>query len=173
MLQSDLDHPVGFLCRGQALFRFWNRPGHGFFGIEVLACRKRIHKMSRMDVQRTRNYDSVDVLPFKQAAMIVKGLNSGCQLLCFVATPGVDIGDCDELCLGNFKDLLQQVLPATAHTDHAYADAVVGAEHARGWIDQKSCSPQSSLFHEITPGVISHFPVPLLCKSDFIRLPCV
>ena len=102
MLQSDLDDPIRFLCRFQALISLRNRPRHGFFRIQISAGSKRIHKMPRMNMQGAGNNDAVDIFHVKQATMIVQRLNTWCCFLCFFATTTVDIGNCYQLNIAQF-----------------------------------------------------------------------
>ena len=156
MLQADLHHAIGFLRCRQAFLRLWNGPRHCFLGIEVLAGCKRIQKMPRMDVQRARYDDRVDVFHVEQPPVIVKGLNAGRHLLGFVPASRVNVGDGDELSARNSEHLFEQFLSASTHTNHPHAHAIIGADHSRGWIGRQSCRADRRLSYEFASRVVCH-----------------
>ena len=125
MLQSNLHYPVGFLCRRQTLLCLRNGPSHGFLCVEILASVQSVQKMPGMDMQRAGHDDRIEVIHFKQAAVIIKSLKATRHVFRFVAPPAVDIGNRDEFNVRRFLDLLKQFLPARAHTNHSHPDALI------------------------------------------------
>ena len=116
--------------------------------------------MPAVDVQRAGYNDGVNILPIKQTAVIIKGLNAGRHLFGFLAAARVNVGNGDELCARNSQDLFEQFLPASTHTDHSHTHAVICAEHSRRWVDEHRHATQGAPFYEITPGVVRHFRPP-------------
>ena len=146
MLQSDLNHAVGFCCGRPALFRFRDRPSHGFLRVEVLSGGQRIQEMSRMDVQWAGDENAVNVLHVQQAAMVVERLNLRRQLFRFFAAAGVNIRDRHELHVRNSQHLVQKFLAASAHADHPHANTIVRAERSRSRAGGQNCRAHRGVF---------------------------
>ena len=154
MLQSDLHDAVRSFRGRHAFVRLRNRPGHGFFRIQVLSCSQRIEKMTRMNVQRAGHDDSVDVFHVEQAAVIVESLDTRDFILRLIAAAAIDIGHGHEFHAVNRANLPQQVVAAIAHADHAHADAVVRAQHLGSWIRQHGGRSQRGLLQKSTPALL-------------------
>jgi hypothetical protein len=69
----------------------------------------------------------------------------------------VHVGDRDQLSVGHPQYLLEQFLSAATDTDHRHANAIIGPEYARIWIDKHRRSTQHTLLDKIPSGVLRHF----------------
>ena len=83
--------------------------------------------MPRVNMQRAGHNDRIYVLHVEQAAVIVEGLDAGHFALRLIAAAAVDIGHSHHFSVMNGANLVQQIVAAVAHTDHAHADAVIRA----------------------------------------------
>jgi len=106
--------------------------GHGLFLVDILAGLNGGNEVERMQVLGSSDEDGVDGFVVEQAPKIGVGLNGGNNLLGFVEAAGVDVGDGDSLGVGGVDSLFENVQSPTASTDQGKADAVIGAEDARG-----------------------------------------
>src|SRR5215813_3996886 len=100
--------------------------------------------------------------------MIIQRLNSRHHLLGLVATTTVNVGNGYELSVGNFKNLLQQLLPTAADPDHADPHPIISAKHSGAGICKKRSCAQNSSFYEIAARILSHctYP-PILVLADY------
>src|SRR5208283_2226736 len=106
--------------------------GHGLFLVDILAGLNGGNKVERMQVLGSSDEDGVDGFIVEQASKIGVGLNRGNNLLGFVEAAGVDVGDGDSLRVGGVDSLFENVQSPATSTDQGKADAVIGAEDARG-----------------------------------------
>ena len=150
MLKTDLHHAVGVLRCLQAVFRFGNRPGHGLFGIEILAGGERVLKMASMNMQRTGDDYGIDIFLVEQSSVVIVCLDVWDYGSRFGKAARIDVRHRHDINIRYSDDLSQQLTTSSADANHADSYPVVCAEHAR-WIDhQRRCS-HCRLFYEITP----------------------
>ena len=103
-----------------------------------------------MDVQRTGNDYSVDVLLIQQAAMVVVGLDLGDDGFRFSEATRVDVGHRHHIHVRHGDNLFEQLRATAAHANHANAYTVVGPEHAR-WIHHQCSGTHGCLLYEVAP----------------------
>src|SRR5260370_18742259 len=77
-----------------------------------------------------------------------------------VVAGAVHVCNSHQLSVGDFEQLLQQILSAGAHANHANSDAIVCAKHARWGSEQRSRSTCRG-FNELTPCAIGHIWTPV------------
>src|ERR1700757_4773813 len=173
MLQSNLHDTIRLFRCCQALLRLSNGPRHGLLTVEIFPGLEGVEEVSCMNMQRTGHNHCIDVSHLEQATMIVERLDAAGELLRFFSASVVDIGNCDQICVGQGLKLLEEVLSSSSNADHSHSHPVIRAEHSRG---DQSCCAQSRVFHKRTSCLVRHLDVllcasykaPAFCSSSFI-----
>ena len=130
LLQSDLQNPAGGARGVQHDGRLAAQPAHGLFRVDVLAGVHRIHRVILMPVVGRADQDGVDFLQFQQLAVIAEGLGAGRTGQRLFEALGVDVAQGAYLHVGVFLEEALHIGAASAGTDDAQTDAVIGAQNS-------------------------------------------